>query len=513
MRKSGILMHISSLPSSYGIGKLGINAYKFVDFLEECRIGLWQILPLSPTSYGDSPYQSFSAFAGNPYFIDFELLESEGLLVKPDYMSIEWEKDSGKIDYEFLYNNVFNVLGKAFARFKPTQEYAVFELSSREWLDDFAMFMALKFHNNGLPWYKWPLSLAMARNEAIDRVKKTMSDEIKFHKFVQFCFFKQWRRLKNYANNKGVQIVGDIPIYVAYDSVEVWKTPELFCLDENRSPIAVAGCPPDPFSLTGQLWGNPLYDWKYHRRSDYEWWTKRLKQATDTYDIVRIDHFRGFESYYSIPYGNETAEIGIWQKGPDIELFRQVEKVLGKLNIIAEDLGFITPEVQKLLDKAGYPGMKVLQFGFSNPRNNYLPHNFTSSNCIAYTGTHDNDTLKGWTKSLDENTLNFCKAYLNVKNADEIPNEMIRRAWSSIAFAAIAQFQDFVGEDSDKRMNTPSTISDNWKYRTKASDFTKELKEQIIMLNILYNRCTRIIPKQERIDLNEQAEFPNGFRI
>ncbi|MDO5561078.1 MAG: 4-alpha-glucanotransferase [Oscillospiraceae bacterium] len=512
MRKSGILMHISSLPSSYGIGKFGKSAYKFVDFLEQCKIGLWQILPLSPTSYGDSPYQSFSAFAGNPYFIDFEILEADGLLLKSDYLSIDWEKDPRKVDYEFLYDHVYETLRKAFAKFRPNQEYAVFELRTREWLDDYALFMALKFQNKGLPWYKWSKNLAFTKNEAIDKAKKSLSSEIKFHKFVQYCFYRQWKNLKNYANSKGIQIVGDIPIYVAYDSVEVWKTPELFCLDNNKYPIAVAGCPPDSFSPSGQLWGNPLYDWRFHQRSDYEWWIKRLRQATDIYDIVRIDHFRGFESYYSVPFGNQTAEMGIWQKGPDIELFAKAERALGKLNIIAEDLGFITPEVQRLLDRAGYPGMKVMQFAFSNPKNGYFPHNYTTTNCIAYTGTHDNDTLAGWYKTLDENTLNFCKAYLHVKNDSEIPYEMIRLAWSSIADSAIAQFQDFTGQGSEARMNIPSTTCNNWTYRACESDFTTELKEKILMLNILYNRCNRIIPKQERADINEQTEFIKGFR-
>lgn len=509
MRKSGILLHISSLPSEYGIGKLGKNAYEFVDFLAECRVGLWQILPLSPTSYGDSPYQSFSAFAGNPYFIDFELLEEEGLLLKSDYAKIKWENESGKVDYEFLYNNVYDVLRKAFARFKPTKEYNVYELMTREWLDDYALFMALKFRNNGLPWYKWSRPLAMAENSAVDQAKRVLADEIKFHKFIQYCFYWQWNALKEYANANGIEIVGDIPIYVSHDSVEVWKNPELFCLDENKSPIAVAGCPPDPFSPTGQLWGNPLYDWKYHKRTDYEWWIKRLKNATETYDIVRIDHFRGFESYFCIPFGNETAEVGIWQKGPDAELFKKAEAVLGKMNIIAEDLGFITDDVQKMLDKTGYPGMKVTEFGFDSPKSDYLPHNFTTSNCYAYTGTHDNDTLVGWYRSLEKPSLDFCRTYLNVEKDEDIPYAMIRMTWASIAQSAVAQFQDFALEDSDCRMNIPSTVSGNWVYRAKKEDFTNELKQKIRILNMLYNRATPIkqIITEERTDSNEQTDF------
>ena len=491
MRKSGVLLHVSSLPSSYGIGKFGINAYKFVDFLERCRVGLWQILPLSPTSYGDSPYQSFSAFAGNPYFIDFEILDKEGLLVKPDYMSIDWEHDPDKIDYEFLYNNVYEVLRRAFKRFRPTQKYKLFELKTREWLDDYALFMSLKFHNQGLPWYEWPASLAMANNAAVDHARKALASEIQFHKFVQYCFFDQWSRLKDYANKKGIQIIGDIPIYVSFDSVEVWKNPELFCLDENKSPIAVAGCPPDSFTPLGQLWGNPLYNWSYHVRTDFDWWIKRLKSATETYDILRIDHFRGFESYYCIPYGNETAEMGIWQKGPNSDLFTRAEQVLGKLNIIAEDLGFVTEDVQKMLERTGYPGMKVMEFAFSDFQNSYFPHNFTTPNCYAYTGTHDNDTLVGWYKSLDKRSLKLCKEYLNVSESRDIPKEMIRCVWSSIADSAVVQFQDFIEAGSSSRMNTPSTVTGNWQYRAKEDDFTKELEDRILMLNILYNRCTK----------------------
>ncbi len=513
MRKSGILMHISSLPSQYGIGKLGIEAYRFVDFLDECQVGLWQILPLSPTSYGDSPYQSFSAFAGNPYFIDFELLENDGLLHRTEYSNIQWEKSSDTIDYDFLYNNVYEVLRKAYSRFTPAQEYKLFEMISRDWLDDYALFMSLKFHYNGAAWYEWPKNIAMYENEAVDYAKKLLADEIKFHKFIQFCFYRQWKQLKTYANEKGIKIIGDIPIYVSHDSVEVWKMPELFLLDETKTPIAVAGCPPDCFSPTGQLWGNPLYNWKYHYRTDFDWWIKRLKNASEIYDIIRIDHFRGFESYYCIPYGNETAEVGIWQKGPDAELFRKAESVLGKLNVIAENLGFITPEVQRMLDKTGYPGMKVVEFGFSDSENEYLPHNFDTTECYSYTGTHDNDTLTGWYKSLDTESLEFCREYLNVKYDREIPDAMLRLVWSGISEAAIAQFQDFIGAGTEARMNIPSTLSGNWTYRAQKTDFTKELKDKILKLNILYNRCSKPIVKKERIENNEQTNISDRFKI
>lgn len=502
MRKSGILMHISSLPSKYGIGKLGKQAYKFIDFLAETRTGLWQILPLSPTSYGDSPYQSFSAFAGNPYFIDFEILEEEGLLESEDYKDIDWEHSSGIIDYEFLYKNVYDVLKKAFARFIPDQYYKLFLFKNRDWLDDYALFMAIKFHYNGMPWYKWPESIAMCDEKAIEQASAMLSEDIEFFKFIQYMFRKQWDKIKDYANNKNIRIIGDIPIYVSHDSVEVWRNPELFFLDKEKQPVAVAGCPPDIFSPTGQLWGNPLYNWKYHKKTDYEWWIRRLKNASETYDIIRIDHFRGFESYYCIPYGNPTAEAGIWMKGPDSELFEKAEEELGKLDVIAENLGFITPEVQQMLDRTGYPGMKVVEFGFDGPENSYLPHNFTGTNDYIYTGTHDNDTLKGWYSSLDEKTLSFCKEYLNVKNDNEIADAVLRIVWSGISEAAVAQFQDFVGADTDCRMNTPSTLSGNWSYRTKESDFTEELKSKILRLNTLFNRCAEIAEEPETDEEN-----------
>ncbi len=507
MRKSGILLHISSLPSQYGIGKMGAEAYRFIDFLEECQVALWQILPLSPTSYGDSPYQSFSAFAGNPYFIDFELLEKDELLLKNEYSSIRWEQKPGTVDYEFLYNNVYSVLRKAFARFRITPEYRLFEMINRDWLDDYALFMSLKFKYSGAAWYNWPADLAMCRKEALDSARSSLENEIKFHKFIQYCFSRQWKALKEYANEKGISIIGDIPIYVSHDSVEVWKYPELFQLDENKTPVAVAGCPPDCFSPTGQLWGNPLYNWKYHEKTDFEWWIKRIKNASETYDIIRIDHFRGFESYYCIPYGNPTAEVGIWQKGPDAKLFRKAEEELGHLDIIAENLGFITPEVQKMLDAVGYPGMKVIEFGFSDSENDYLPHNFTDTNSYSYTGTHDNDTLTGWYKSLDKDSLKFCRDYLNVSYDREIPDAMLRLVWSGISDAAVAQFQDFIGADADCRMNIPSTLSGNWTYRARKIDFTNELKAKILKLNKLYNRCSKPAVKKEREEKNEQTDI------
>lgn len=483
-------MHISSLPSEYGIGKMGRHAFEFVDFLVKSETKCWQILPLSPTSYGDSPYQSFSVNAGNPYFIDFEILEGDGLLEREEYASRTWQTEDSKVDYGIIYDNCFDVLRIAYSRFKPSRfpEYKKFCEKNKNWLDEYALFMALKFANGGKAWYEWDKDIAMHRQAAVSEAKKTYKSDIGFYKFIQFEFSRQWNELKRCANDNGIQIIGDIPIYCALDSVEAWASPKLFMFDKKKRPVAVAGCPPDDFSPTGQLWGNPLYDWDYHKKTGYEWWINRVKAASELYDIVRIDHFRGFESFYTIPYGNEDATVGEWKKGPDYELFRLAEEKLGKLNIIAEDLGFITPEVRKMLDKCGYPGMKVLQFGFDGPESEHLPHNFRNTNCFAYTGTHDNETLNGWVESASGKSMKFAKKYLNVSRKRDIPMAVVRAAWASVAETAVAQMQDFLNSGSDGRMNTPSTLGQNWQFRTHESDFTPELAKKIRKLNRLYNR-------------------------
>ncbi|MBR1824445.1 MAG: 4-alpha-glucanotransferase [Ruminococcus sp.] len=490
MRKSCILMHISSLPSVYGIGKMGKAAYNFVDFLRASGTKCWQILPLSPTSYGDSPYQSFSVNAGNPYFIDFDILEAEGLLEHHEFASFTWENDPEKVDYSLIYENCFKVLRMAFDRFKPAKvpEYKAFCTENRKWLDEYALFMALKSKFGGKAWYEWDEEISLHKTKAISDAKKELKNDINFYKFMQFQFYKQWGELKKYANDSGIEIIGDIPIYCALDSVEAWGSPRLFYFDKEHKPIAVAGCPPDDFSPTGQLWGNPLYNWAYHKKTGYEWWIDRIANASKLYDIVRIDHFRGFESYYTIPYGNEDATEGEWKKGPDYELFSMAEEKLGKLNIIAEDLGFLTPEVYVMLEKCGYPGMKVLQFGFSDGENEYLPHNFTTTNCFAYTGTHDNETLRGWVETLDKKSLKFAMKYLNVKKKKDIPMAVIRQTWGSIAMVAAAQIQDFLESGKEGRMNTPSTLGNNWQFRTHTSDFTPALAKKIKKLNKMYNR-------------------------
>ena len=485
-------MHISSLPSEYGIGKMGRHAYRFADFLKAAGVGCWQLLPLSPTSYGDSPYQSFSVNAGNPYFIDFELLEDEGLLERHEFASLTWESSPDKVDYSIIYENCFGVLRMAYDRFKPSRfkDYRQFCEDNKSWLDEYALFMALKFKNGGKAWYEWDSDISMHKAKAVAAAKKDLKKDIGFFKFTQYEFFRQWRELKKYANASGIEIVGDTPIYCALDSVEVWSQPKLFWLDKKRRPVCVAGCPPDDFSPTGQLWGNPLYDWDYHKKTGFEWWTERIRNASQTYDIVRIDHFRGFESYYTIPSGNEDATVGEWKKGPDYELFRTIEDKLGRLSIIAEDLGFITPEVRSLLDNCGYPGMKVLQFGFSDGENEHLPHNFTTTNCFAYTGTHDNETLNGWVGTLDKKSLKFTKKYLGVSKKRDIPWAVVRAAWGSVAQTAAAQMQDFLDSPKEGRMNTPSTLGGNWQFRASEDELTPELARKIYKLNKLYNRLS-----------------------
>ncbi len=506
MRSSGILMHISSLPSRFGIGRMGRAAYDFVDFLKASETAYWQILPLSPTSYGDSPYQSFSVYAGNPYFIDFVKLEEQGYLEHEDYASLLWQRTGDSVDYEVLYRSNITVLRRAYARFreKPMRGYTKFKNAQKSWLPDYALFMALKAQHDGAPWYEWEPELAMRDKHAIDAAKAELKEEIELYSFIQFIFTQQWQALKSYANANNVEIIGDMPIYVAYDSADVWCSPELFALDGNKRPIEVAGCPPDPFSPTGQLWGNPLYDWAYHKKTGYAWWINRLRYAASLYDVIRIDHFRGFESYYAVPYGSETAEKGRWRKGPNKALFLAVKAELGDLRIIAEDLGFITPAVRRMLKALKYPGMKVLQFAFdSDPQNEHLPHNFQSPNCVVYTGTHDNETLKGWLAASDKKTIKYAKQYLRVKKKSEIPDAMVAAAWQSTADLAVAQIQDFLHEDRNARMNTPSVLGGNWQYRTAAEDFTPELAKAIRRLNRTYGRA---VPQPEAEKTTETTE-------
>lgn len=375
-------------------------------------------------------------------------------------------------------------------RKKPEKAYSKFVVENKDWIYDYALFMSLKFANKGKAWYEWDEPLKMYKPKAIKSARKEYANDIDFWCFVQYKYFQQWKKLKAYANEKGIEIIGDIPIYVAYDSVEVWSTPQYFSLDKEKKPVEVAGCPPDAFTADGQLWGNPLYNWEYIARDKFRWWVERIKAASATYDVVRIDHFRGFESYYCIPYGAKNAKKGKWRKGPDMRLFKEVRKQLGDVKIIAEDLGFLTKHVVKMLNASGYPGMKVLEFGFdSDNTNGYLPHNFKTTNSICYTGTHDNETILGWIKSCDEKTRSYCKDYLGVTKDEFVPWAMVRLCWASVCDTAIAQMQDILCLDDKARMNTPSTVGANWKWRLESFDKLDDtLAERLAKITAVYGR-------------------------
>ncbi len=477
-------MPIFSLPSGYGIGTLGAEAYRFVDFLKLAGQSYWQILPLNPTNYGDSPYQSFSSFAGNPYFIDIELLIGEGLLTKAEADDFDFGKNSYKIDYGKLYENRLPLLKIAFSRFKRTTAFDDFCADNAYWLNDYALFMALKSENNFVAWQSF--NIGAEYDDCTEDIAK--KEEVLFHKFLQFKFFSQWQNLKNYANENGVKIIGDIPIYVALDSADVWSDKAQFLLD-GHSPRLVAGCPPDAFTEDGQLWGNPLYDWKKMKADNYGWWKRRLGAALKMYDVVRIDHFRGFEAFYAIPATDKTAKNGKWIKGPDIAFFREMKKEFGEaLPIIAEDLGFLTPQVHKMLRLSGFPGMKVLQFAFdSREESDYLPHNY-DKNCVVYTGTHDNDTIIGWVDTAPTADVKFAEKYLNCKRDNGFNFAMIRAALSSVADTAIIMMPDLIGAGSDARINTPSTLGDNWQWRIDGSCINDWLANIVHDLTETYSR-------------------------
>ena len=459
-------MPIFSLPSPYGIGSFGKAAYNFVDFLSKSGQSYWQILPIGPTGFGDSPYQSFSSFAGNPYFIDLDILVNESLLQKSEIEEYDFGDNTAKIDYEKLYTNRYPLLQKAFERFKRDDSYETFIKENDYWLNDYALFMAIKSSCGGDAWYTWSKELISKDLDAICKAHHDYIDDVNFHKFLQFEFYKQWNSLKQYANENNIKIIGDIPIYVALDSADVWANPKQFQLNDDYVPKAVAGVPPDAFSEDGQLWGNPLYDWNYMKQTGYTWWKGYLGHALKCYDVVRIDHFRGFEAYFSIPYGDENAKKGKWVKGPNTDLFKAFKQEFGSdLPIIAEDLGIITPAVHKLLKFTNFPGMKVLQFAFSgDSENSYLPHNIIK-NCVVYTGTHDNDTIMGWLKSSDADTVNQANDYLNYQNDIGFNWAMIKAAMSSVADTCIIPMADFMGLGSEGRINTPSTLGENWTWR------------------------------------------------
>ncbi len=490
MRASGILLPVSSIPSAYGIGSFSKEAYEFVDFLEKAGQSYWQILPLGPTGYGDSPYQSFSTFAGNPYYIDFEELIEEGLLTKEQCEECDWGGSEAYVDYEKIYKSRFRVLKEAFdnSRLGDNEDFQAFVAENAFWLSDYSLYMAVKDSYKGKSWSEWDGDIRLRKPEAIEKYAEKLKEEILFYEFQQYLFDTQWRKLKKYANDKGVKIIGDIPIYVALDSADTWANPELFQLDENRRPTGVAGCPPDAFSATGQLWGNPLYKWDYHKETEYAWWIQRISYCYKLYDVVRIDHFRGFDEYYNIPFGDTTAEFGRWEKGPGYDLFKVMKKKIGNKPVIAEDLGFLTPTVNQLLKKSGYPGMKVLQFAFdSREESDYLPHNYTA-NSVVYTGTHDNDTTVGWDQTISRRDRSFARKYLNIKNSRELEWNFIRAALGSVSDTAVIPMQDYLGLGSEARINVPSTLGTNWKWRMTKGQIPEGLAEKIYDLCKLYGR-------------------------
>lgn len=492
MRRNGMLLPIASLPSPYGIGGFSKEAYEFIDLLEETGQKLWQILPLGPTSYGDSPYQSFSTFAGNPYFIALDTLVEKGWLTKEACEASDYGDNESYIDYGRIYNSRFVLLKQAFLNsdILSDEKFTEFCKANQHWLPDYALYMALKNQNDGKSWIEWEEEIRLRKPEAVEYYKKELEEECNFYEFLQYEFHEQWTKVKEYAHEKGIQIVGDVPIYVAFDSADTWANPELFQLDEKNLPLGVAGCPPDAFSATGQLWGNPLYNWAYHKKTGYDWWLKRIAYCFDLYDIVRIDHFRGFDEYYSIPYGDETAVNGHWEKGPGMDLFNTVKEKLGELDIIAEDLGFLTESVFQLLKDSGYPGMKVLQFAFdSSEDSDYLTYKY-QRNCVVYTGTHDNDTTAGWFEKLSDGDKEVALRYMNsfYTPKEEQHWDLIALAMRSTADTCIIPVQDFLGLGSEARINMPSTLGDNWKWRMTKGAFSEELKEKIRRMTKLYGR-------------------------
>lgn len=505
MRTSGVLMPISSIPSPYGIGTMGKQARKFVDFLVKGGQKYWQILPICPTSYGDSPYQSFSSFAGNPYFIDLEYLCKDKLLTKKECESFQWGSNPKYVDYGIMYESRYALLRKVYARFtkKEPQDFEKFCENEKQWLDDYALFMALKDANGGQAWSNWDKSLRLREKKAMEEATEKYSEEIRFYKMLQYLFYQQWNALKAYANEAGIEIIGDVPIYVAGDSADVWANPDQFYLDENLEPIEVAGCPPDAFSDDGQLWGNPLFRWDVMKKDRYTWWTRRIKAMSELYDIIRIDHFRGFDSFYAIPAKDDTAKNGQWKQGPGMDLFCELEKKLGKLPIIVEDLGFLTPSVHKLLKDSGFPGMKVIQFAFdSREESDYLPHTYTN-HCVVYTGTHDNDTVMGWMKTAPKASVKYAKEYLNLTKEEGYNWGMMRAAWSSVADMAIVPMQDILGLGSEARINTPSTLGNNWKWRATPEQIDAKVAKKLYHYMQMYGRVNKDIKTKKDITEGE----------
>ena len=489
MRESGVLMHITSLPGNYGVGTMGKQAFAFVDFLKEAGQSCWQILPLTPTGYGDSPYQSCSTFAGNHYLIDLETLVEQGLLEKAEIEKITWSYSENKVDFGVLYNNKMNVLRLAYDRFQGGADFESFCMENSSWLADFCLFMALKAKTGGKPWYEWEKSLKFRDPDSIWNARQELKEDIRFYSFVQYIFYRQWNALHTYAHENGITIIGDVPIYVPLDSVDVWSNPELFQLDETLTPVVIAGCPPDAFSDDGQLWGNPIYRWDVLAQDSYSWWIRRLAGAGKWYDVIRMDHFRGFEAYWAVPYGDTTAKGGKWVKGPDMDFVKAVKEQLPELRLIAEDLGFLTQEVLDLRDNSGWPGMKVLEFAFdSREPSEYLPHTYIP-NTVCYTGTHDNMTMRQWFETADPDAVAYAAEYMNLTEQEGYVWGVIRTAFASVSDLCVIQMQDLLNLGGEARMNFPGTLTDcNWTWRANSDIMSKALAERMRKLTVLYGR-------------------------
>ena len=491
-RSSGILMPMSSLPSKYGIGTMGKAAYEFADFLKASGQKYWQILPLCPTSCGDSPYSSFSTFAGNPYYIDLELLIKEKLLKADEVESIRWGSDPEITDYGCMAEHRLAVLRKAYVRGwnKLSEEIQVFREENKGWLDNYALFMALKAHFGQVSWTEWEdEDIRMHRSEAVEKYAGLLRDEMEFHIFLQFLFFRQWNRLRDYVHKKGIQFIGDIPIYVSLDSADVWSEPHFFALDEKNVPIEVAGVPPDYFTEDGQLWGNPLYRWDRMQADGYGWWIRRIEGARKLYDLIRIDHFRGFDSYWAVPYGEKTAKNGQWKPGPGMGLVGVLTSWFYGLQFIAEDLGYPTPGVQKLLSDSGLPGMKVLQFAFdSRDESDHLPHNM-KKNSVCFVGTHDNNTVRGWLKEVKKVDREFAKRYMHITEDEGWCWGFIRSGMASVSDLFVVQMQDVLELDGKHRMNIPGTPTGNWRWRMLPDAATKELAKKLKDYTVTYRRA------------------------
>lgn len=509
-RCAGILMPITALPSPYGIGTIGKAAYKFADFLKASGQKIWQILPVGPTSYGDSPYQSFSTYAGNPYMIDLDFLIEDGLLTQDDIKDRNWGADPEKVDYAQLYKTRFDVLYCAYKRFKDFDHsaYELFIKENASWIDNYALYMAVKKYFGMKSWTEWPdEDIRLRKPEAVKKYEELLAFDIGFWKFVQYLFFSQWKKFRAYVNSLGILILGDMPIYVAMDSADTWANPEVFWLDKDRNPVRVAGCPPDYFSATGQLWGNPLYDWDYLKKTNYSWWFERISSAAKLFDVTRIDHFRAFDSYYAIPYPAENAIGGDWMEGPGIKFFEIMKEEIGDIPIVAEDLGLLTDGVRKLLKDSGYPGMKVLEFAFdSNEDNDYLPHNYTQ-NSIVYSGTHDNDTIMGWFSKAQPKDVDFAVKYCHLNENEGYNWGIIRTAYASVSNYAIIQMQDILGLGSEARFNVPSTLGGNWVWRIKANALTKELAYKLKKMSKTYGRLEDNEPMSENKMMDNLTEI------